>query len=133
MNKAKKIRVTESNSECFTKGKEYDVIRWERFSPVCKDDYGDVVTMNNSKWKPVPDFKHGDPVWAWDDDKEDMKKGIYLCENPNDEGCTHMVMWSHVTNTAFGYKNVKHIKPTITIEELAKRADIDLNEYEIIE
>ena len=131
--KTNKIRVTELNSECFTKGKEYDVIRWERCDPVCEDDYGDVVTMNNSKWEPVTQFKHGDPVWAWDDDKEDMKKGIYLCENPNDEGCTHMVMWSHVTNTAFGYKNVKHIKPTITIEELAERADIDLNEYEIVE
>ena len=132
MNKAKKIRVTESNSECFTKGKEYDVIRWERFYPVCKDDYGDVVTMNNSKWKPVPDFKHGDPVWAWDRRREEAVKSEYIGKSRFEDGCPH---WVDVIDGEYSnqYKYVEHRKPTITIEELAKRADIDLNEYEIIE
>ena len=132
----KKIRVTNKNECAFlTTGEVYDVVEWHRYTgnPQIEFKPGTYAYLMPVEWEPVPDFKHGDPVWAWDDDKEDMKKGIYLCENPNDEGCTHMVMWSHVTNTAFGYKNVKHIKPTITIEELAKRADIDLNEYEIIE
>ena len=129
MNKAKKIRVTESNSECFTKGKEYDVIRWERCDPVCKDDYGDVVTMNNSNWEPVPDFKHGDPVWAWDNDENDKSKGVYIGKDSFHHG--HYVEVSQ--RYAVFYKNVEHRKPTITIKELAKRADLDLNKYEIVE
>ena len=132
--KPKKIRILESHSVFLEEGEEHEVIGWEAECPIVQiKGYKNGHILYESKWEPVTQFKHGDPVWAWDDDKEDMKKGIYLCENPNDEGCTHMVMWSHVTNTAFGYKNVKHIKPTITIEELAERADIDLNEYEIVE
>ena len=130
--KSKKIRILETTNSGLKVGKEYPVTEWFEGRPIVKGGHGR-TGLFSTKWEPVTEFKHGDPVWAWDNDKEDMKKGIYLCENPNDEGCTHMVMWSHVTNTAFGYKNVKHIKPTITIKELAKRADINLNEYELIE
>ena len=132
MNKAKKIRVTESNSECFTKGKEYDVIRWERFSPVCKDDYGDVVTMCDSKWDPVQDFKHGDPVWAWDSDKQNKETGFYIGESMSTSDDYPHIVESDKYELSH-YKNVEHRKPTITLKELAKRADIDLNKYEIVE
>ena len=127
--KTNKIRVTESNSDCFTKGKEYDVIRWERFSPVCKDDYGDVVTMCDSKWEPVQEFKHGDPVWAWDNDENDKSKGLYIGKDSFHHGYYVEVSQRY----AVFYKNVEHRKKQITIEELAERADIDLNKYEIVE
>ena len=87
--------------------------------------------MNNSKWEPVTQFKHGDPVWAWDSCKGEQVEGVYIGRSTFGGDFQNIVELGSADIDRF--RHVEHRKKQITIKELAKRADIDLNKYEIVE
>ena len=133
--KPKKIRVTNKNECAFlTTGEVYDVVEWHRYTgnPQIEFKPGTYAYLMPGEWEPVQDFKHGDPVWAWDRRREEAVKSEYIGKSRFEDGCPH---WVDVIDGEYSnqYKYVEHRKPTITIKELAKRADIDLNKYEIVE
>jgi len=131
--KPNKIKITNANKSDLIEGKVYDVIEWneEWKAPLIDTGYCKCTVLMAS-WEPVQDFKHGEPVWAWDYDERCKMKGIYVGPYPEPVEClVHVVKCGAKGISVF--KQVEHRKPTITLKELAKRADINLDEYELIE
>lgn len=129
--KPKKIRVIKSNT-CFTKAnKVYKVIDWEGEAPIVIDETGDEIRLDSSRWEPISEFNIGDIVWAWDTDKSEKIKGYFIgVSNWKQAKYAYIVEDSRVKTVDY-YVNIEHYKPTMTLQELADKAGVNLDEVEI--
>lgn len=131
--KPKRIRTTVNSLNYVENGEIIDVIKWnEAGEPYGKPKRRQARYFYDGEWEPVIEFKNGDLVWAWDSDKRLKVKGFYVGISKRNEVPYPHIVESEKCDLVKYYANVELPKPQITIQELAKRADINLDEYEII-